>query len=143
VAAAVVVVPLTADGAVTTPQPDRMSCTAPDTRFVHRFPAGYTGEVFVRFGLPYTGTIKPSPVRVKVAWGPWRDEEQVVAFGSDEGGTMLIFAKLDGAEKPAYDTVFVADRPVCAEFGIGPDLLHSVPARMVPLVHWTKGADVV
>lgn len=141
--AAAALVPLVADSPVATPQPDRMSCSQPATRFTHRFPAAYTGEVFVRFSLPHSGSITPLPARVKVAWGPFRAEDQVEALGGDTGGTMLVFAKLDGAEKPTFDTVFVANLPVCAEFGIGPDFVHSVPAMMVPLVNWTRSTDVV
>ncbi|MEV4049649.1 hypothetical protein AB0J55_00545 [Amycolatopsis sp. NPDC049688] len=140
---AVAAAPLSADAATTVAKPDRMSCSNPDTRWATRYPWDWVGEVFVRFSVPGAAMAKPAPVKVTIAWGAYRSYVKEIAFPGEAGGTKLVFAKLDGTEAPLYDTVFKADRPVCVQFGIGPEMLYTVSARTVALRDWVPGHDIV
>jgi hypothetical protein len=136
--------PLSADAATTVAKPDRMSCSNPTTRWANRYPWGWVGEVFVRFSVPGAAAMaKPTPVNVTVAWGAYRSYIAEIAYPGEAGGTKLVFAKLDGTEAPLYETVFKADKPVCVQFGIGPEMLYSVSARTVALRDWVRGNDIV
>jgi len=135
--------PLSADAATTVARPDRMSCANPATRWANRYPWGWVGEVFVRFSVPGAAMAKPVPVNVTIAWGAYRSQVKEIAYPGEAGGTKLVFAKLDGTEAPLYETVFKADRPVCVQFGIGPEMLYSVSSRTVALRDWFRGNDIV
>jgi hypothetical protein len=132
-----------ADAAVTARTPDRMSCSNPADRWSTRYPWTWVGEVFVRFSVPDTALARPVPVRATIAWGSYRAHITDLAYPGKLGGTMLVFSKLDGQEKPLYDTVFKSDTPVCVQFGIGPEMLYSTANRTVVLRDWVEGHDVV
>jgi hypothetical protein len=132
-----------ADAAVTARTPDRMSCSNPGDRWSARYPWTWVGEVFVRFSVPDTALARPVPVRATIAWGSYRAHVTDLAYPGKLGGTMLVFSKLDGQEKPLYDTVFKSDTPVCVQFGIGPEMLYSTANRTVVLRDWVEGHDVV
>jgi hypothetical protein len=89
----------------------RWSRSRADTFFVHRWPAGHDGWVWIKVS-PGPKAIN-APHRLHLRWGPWRRE--VVNPVAEEG---LVLRTGKAGEDVAVECQLSADKPVTVLFGI-------------------------
>lgn len=107
-------------------------------RDTHLFPHGYVGEVFVRLATTGTGITD----RVTIAWGPWRWRDTLPVAPDRSGGTIVLFSKRDGADRPNITVVARSEQPVCIRWGTADS---PTGGSLYPFLAtgWTRGTDRV
>lgn len=83
------------------------------TRWVHNYPAAYSGEIFMRLVVPPEAA--PAPIDLRARWGPWTVERQLLVDCAD--GLALWHTK--GDDGLSIPLVIETSAPVRVSFHTG------------------------
>lgn len=86
--------------------------------WAYLFAHPYVGEVYANIT---SGTFASKPAVITMIWGPWTWQQIVPVrpgeYATNQGGTLLLFHKVVGTNRPNPPLYLTSNVPVCVSFG--------------------------